>query len=162
MELTYIDSRRNFSLFELTNNVRRLLECNDEQEKEEILVESLALRDICFPQVRDKFCHRPLDDTQFFIRQFMLFSASFIWLSRLLIDKLIEGGYFGKNWEALFLEEINSLATRVLYDPASVDYSVKPGTQEAFEMLLTIQVKAVVKSHIMDWHYSSKQKNTEK
>ena len=88
----------------------------------------------------------------------MLFSASFIWLSRLLIDKLIEGGYFGKNWEVLFLEEINSLATWVLYDPASIDYSVKPGTQEAFEMLLTAQVKAVVKSHIMDWHYSSKQK----
>jgi len=153
---------KELSLFELTNNVRRLLECNDEQEKEEILDESLALRDICFPQVRDKFCHRPLEDTHFFIRQFTLFSSSFIWLSRLLIDKLIEGGDFGENWETLFLEEINSLATRVLYDPTSIDYSVKPGAQDAFEMLLTAQVKAVVKSHIMDWHYSSKQKNTEK
>ena len=155
-------SEKELSLFELTNNVRRLLECNDEQEKEEILDESLALRDICFPQVRDKFCHRPLEDTHFFIRQFTLFSSSFIWLSRLLIDKLIEGGDFGENWETLFLEEINSLATRVLYDPTSIDYSVKPGAQDAFEMLLTAQVKAVVKSHIMDWHYSSKQKNTEK
>lgn len=97
-----------------------------------------------------------------FSLQFMLFSASFIWLSRLLIDKLVEDGYLGENWEALFLEGINSLATRVLYDPTSIDYSVKPGTQEAFEMLLTVQVKAVVKSHIMDWHYNSKQKNTEK
>lgn len=150
-------------LFELTNNVRRLIECNGNQEKVEILVESLALRDICFPQVRDMFCrYRSLDDINFFTRQFALFTASFIWLSRLLVDKLIEDGHLDENWEALFLEEINRRATRVLYASMDIDYSVKPGAQETFEMLLTAQVKAVLKSHIADWHYSSKQKNTEK
>ena len=150
-------------LFELTNNVRRLIECDGDQEKVETLVESLAVRDICFPHVRDKFCrYRSLDDINFFTRQFALFTASFIWLSRLLVDKLIEDGHLDENWEALFWEEIDRRVTRVLYAPADIDYSVKPGSQEAFEMLLTVQVKAVLKSHIADLHYSSEQKNTEK
>lgn len=153
---------KEFCLFELTNSVRRLLKCDNEQKEMEVFAESLVLRGICFPQIRDAFCqYKPIDDVSSFVQQFSLFSNGFIRLSRLLVDKFIEDELFGNNWEALFLGEINMRATQVLYAPESIDYAVEPGSQHAFEKLLMFQTRAVVESHIASWHYGSQQKSAE-
>ena len=57
----------------------------------------------------------------------------------LVMDELIEKGYFGENWEKLFLDMINGMTESVFYDPKKIDYTVAPGSQEKFMEILVPQ-----------------------
>lgn len=64
-------------LFELTNDVNRLLKCKSDKEKGRILFKSISLSNIWFPQVRNEFCRNsPVEDIYFFRKNFVLSSIA--------------------------------------------------------------------------------------
>lgn len=149
-------------LFEFVNYTKRLLMCDNKQEEMEVLGEATALQNICFPRIRDKFYQgRPLEEVHLLVQKFFHFQYCFICLSRLLIDKLVENGYLGEDWETLFLSEINERSVQILYSPKSIDYSVGPDLQEAFEKLLMFQTRWHLNAHLTIWKHGSQQKNAE-
>lgn len=139
-------------LFEFTNDVSRLLKSEDEQERADFYVRSSILRDICFPKIRNEFWKlNSIVDVEFIVCKFSVFINDFISLSRLLVDKFIEDGHFGENWEKHFVTEINRMAEQIFYTSNDIDYSIDSESQEAFEMILMNLAKDYFHGYIPRW-----------
>ena len=60
-------------------------------------------------------------------------------MSDLILEGLIEKGYFGNDWEDFLNKTINEMANQVLYDPKEIDYTPNPESQAAqnkYELVL--------------------------
>jgi len=130
------------SLYSLTNEVNRLLKCQSEDERDDILLKSVILKDIHFPKLYEYFSGLENNDRIWlYAKAFPLLMRDLVQSSRLVIDKFVDDGLFGKDWESLFLEVINELAETVLYDPETIDYSVTPESQAMFIEVISAPVK---------------------
>lgn len=127
--------------YRITCDVKRLLGCRDDKEENHIIMRSNIMHDLHFPKLYQDF--GAFDDpayTAFCADTFVSFRNTVVISSRLIIDNLIENGHF-KDWENLFLDSINEMAEVVFYDPAKIDYTVTPKSQEKFIKIITAQVQ---------------------
>lgn len=132
-------------LYAVTGEVRHLLECRTEDEEKDILVKSIVLKDIEFPKLYKHFGH--FEDVKYvkiYTYTFLKFMDEVVQSSRLVIDKFVEDGLFGEDWENVFLEATNKLAESVLYDPKEIDYSVESRSQEMFIKDISAPVEAQI------------------
>lgn len=131
-----------FMPFKITNEVKLMLECENDTEKYRVIIKSIIMNGLWFPKLYKNFYN--LDDhtrIQYHTHKCLSFLGIIVHLSRLILEKLIADDIFGKEWEALFIKVINNLTESVFYDPAKIDYSVKPKSQEMYEFILTAPVK---------------------
>lgn len=124
-------------LYRITNDVNRLIECKSEAERERIVEQSIRMDKIVFPKLYEHFCNLPdIDLAQAYANTFWMFMDEVVQSSRLIIDKFVEDGIFGEDWEQLFLETTNELAKAVLYNPSAINYSLTPELQQEFQIYL--------------------------
>ena len=90
---------------------------------------------------------------EIYVRIFCSFMDDLVRSSRLVIDKFVEEGTFGEDWENLFLDITNELAESVLYDPKMIDYSVEPASQEVFMKDISAPVEAWIAHMTELWRY---------
>jgi len=120
-------------LYSLTNEVNHLLRCKSDAERENVLRKSVILKDIHFPKLYDYFSGlQTYVQMILYVNIFLAFLKDLVLTSRLVIDKFIDEGLFGEDWEKLFLGIINEMAENVLYAPQTIDYSITPESQSAF------------------------------
>lgn len=144
-------------LFSITNDVNLLLNCNSEVERDIFLENSVVMNGIYFPKVYKDFSTlSPLSLISNPARCstiFLTFMDHIVGSGRLVIDELVEKGYWGEDWENLFLKMINEMVEDVFYDPNQIDYSVTPKSQELFIEVITAPVYAEVSRLINRSHY---------
>lgn len=138
---------KELKLYRITSDVNRLLACDDEVESERITDLAIRMNDITFPKLYEYFAGLPnVRHTQFYADMFWMFMDEVVQSSRLVIDKYVEDGIWGEDWEQLFLETTNELATTVLYNPSEINYSVTPDSQREFLIYLLEAVDRRLKS----------------
>lgn len=141
-------------LYAVTGEVRRLLNCKTIDEEQDILTKSIVLKDIPFPKLYEYFGNlENIRQSEIYVRVFWCFMDDLVRSSRLIIDKFVEEGTFGEDWENLFLDITNKLAMSVLYDPKAIDYSVEPGSQEMFEKDISAPTEAWIAHMTGLWRY---------
>lgn len=135
---------KELKLYIVTYEVKCLLDCEDEDDEKDILVKSIILKDIHYPKVYKDFASfSDLPLIQEYTQVFNIFQNMVIISYNLVMDELIEKGYFGENWEKLFLDMINGMTESVFYDPKKIDYTVAPGSQEKFMEILDAPVRTL-------------------
>ena len=140
---------RTLRLHNITYEVNKLLECDNEFDEFNLLHEYSVLNNVHFTSVYHKF--REIDNLQemtLITTAFTNYLKQFVISSQLIIDKLIDDGYFGSNWESLFLEIINEMADKVFYTSDNIEYSTTAKSQEKFEKLLLNNVAHLVSSEV--------------
>ncbi|WMC91318.1 hypothetical protein [Kineothrix sp. MB12-C1] len=129
-------------LHNITNQVSLLLESKDEDEENDVLEKIIRMNNLYFPKVYQAFSD--LEDLRyitFYTENFYSFKNQILISSRLIIDKFIEKGVFGEEWENLFIKTINETTEKVFYDPCKIDYSVTPKSQEMFIKAISTPVR---------------------
>jgi len=140
---------KSFRLYNITNEVKALLNCKDDDEACNFIAKSIILTEVYFPEVYRVFS--TIDDLMLMgtiVDLFTEFTGIVGFISLLVIDKYIEQGYFGDDWEGLFLETINDMAERVFYDPEEIDYSSTIYSREKFEIIIAAPVHTLLSEHI--------------
>jgi len=131
------------SLFNITTEVNSLLKSTTEAEVDSILEGSYILNNIHFPSLYSAFCLIDDSDDMFHcVATYKLLLAEFISSGILILDELVEKGYFGNedNWYDFFLEIINKMAERILYSSVDIDFSIERRSQICFETILSVPV----------------------
>lgn len=132
-------------LYRITSDVNQMLSCNDEVQLEHIIDCAIRLDNIIFPKLYKYFSNLPSAALmQLYTDTFLSFMDTIVQSSRLIIDKLVEENVFGKDWDQFFLKMTNELAETVLYDPAKVNYSLKPELQREFQIYLLEPVNRAI------------------
>ena len=123
-----------------------LYQCTDEEDKSRVLLNYMATKNICFPRLRKRLHElRSPVEIQNIAVIFQNFIDRVIKTSRRLLDKFIEDGVLGENWEGLFLDTINKLTENVLFNPKSIDYTSEDTSfQEEFESLLKTETEIII------------------
>lgn len=141
-------------LYAVTGEVRQLLNCKTIDEEQDILTKSIVLKDIPFPKLYKYFGNlKNIRQSETYVRIFWSFMDNLIRSSRLAIDRFVEEGAFGEDWENLFLDITNKLAESVLYDPKVIDCSVEPKSQEMFMKDVSAPVEARIAYMTELWPY---------
>lgn len=141
-------------LYAVTGEVRQLLNCKTIDEEQDILTKSIVLKDVPFPKLYEYFGNlESISQSEIYVRTFWSFMDNLIQASRLVIDRFVDEGAFGEDWENLFLDITNKLAESVLYDPKVIDYSVEPRSQEMFMKDVSAPVEDRIAYMIERWHY---------
>lgn len=133
--------------------VNDLLNCGNDAEEDKVINRILNLNDIHFPKVYKILS--ALDDSDFADVPFPVtrticanyvndFIKNVSKLCNLIYDVLIDDCYFGKEWEILFLDTVNNLTEKVFYDPETIDFSIKPNSQEKFMEILDEQANTAL------------------
>lgn len=137
--------------YRITSDVNELVNCNDDMEADCIIQQAMVMENIVFPKLYKYFANLPnISYTQICANIFWLFMDEAVHASRLIIDKFVEAGTFGKDWEQLFLETTNELAETVLYDPSEINDSIVPKSQQEFEKYLFESVDLRIRQHKKD------------
>lgn len=126
---------KEIGLYRITKEVNRLLVCTDEVEESIILDKSKELRGIVFTKVYEYFYNlKTYNQLSFYTCTFHCFINDFVDPFLLVLDKFIEDGVLGDDWENLLVKKMNDLAETVLYDPDKINYpySVTPESQKMF------------------------------
>lgn len=153
---------RGLRLYRITNDVNQLLECENEEEEVAILDKSIVMQEIVFPKLYEYFGNlSDFKHTCFYSSTFQSFQNKLIIPSLLVIDKFLDDGSLGSNWENLFLETINEMAEIVLYNPENIDYSIKPESQEMFNWDICLPVLKTISYHCTMWKYSQFESDNE-
>ena len=135
--------------FKITNEVNRLLACENGYEKDVALKKFLLLQSIPFPKVYDYIYTQTDESNIIFVPSlFCSFTDQLVQSSRLIIDKFVEDGFWGEDWVDFLLKTVNDLAPSVLYDPESIDCIVTPEFQETFMNYLTYPILIMVNEKI--------------
>lgn len=129
----------------ITNEVKHMLECNDDDEKHEILTKSIILKDIHFPKLYKDFAALPVySDIELCANYFPVFQNLIVTSNCLIIDELIENGYLGSDWKLFFYDTINGMVKNVFYDPEKIDYTITPESQREFMEILAAPVHSLL------------------
>jgi hypothetical protein len=129
---------KNLRLYNITNEVNSLLRCRNKAEEDAIFKKSIILNSIYFPHLyRDFSLIDNYVSMSFCIQLFYNFMNIIVSSSCLIIDALIQEGYFGDCWYDFFCQTINEMTTSVFYDPKEIDYSITPESQEKFIRIIT-------------------------
>lgn len=133
---------KNFKYYGIINEMNKLSCCKGTEMETIAIVKFLSLSEICFPKVYDGFYY--IENFQEFrnaINRFMSYRDQVCFISRLVLDKFVEDGYFGDGdeWYHFFRETTNNMVEKVLYDPEKFDYQINPDSQELFEQILYSQ-----------------------
>lgn len=132
---------RSLRLFNITSEVKGLLDTKDDKEECYRIKKSIILKDIQFPKLHQDFSALgELEDTALCAGKFLLLMDFVVGSSRLIIDELVELNIFGEDWENLFLDAINDMTEKVFYDPAQIEYTITPNSQEKFEKVVAAPV----------------------
>ena len=124
---------KELELFRITKEVNQLLSCEDTDEEAVLLDKFIKLEGIVFPKIYEYFYNlKTLKQLSFYANAFRCFISDFDIPFLLVLDKFIEDGVLGDNWEDLLVSKINDMVETVLYNPDKIDYSVKPESQEMF------------------------------
>lgn len=133
---------RKLRLYNITSEVKRLLEAKDAAEESNIIKKAVILNNLHFPKLYQDFSDFPdLRDTAFCSNIFSLLMDFVVGSSRLIIDELVEKGFLGEDWEKFFLDTINEMTERVFYNPMQIDYTIAPGSQEQFNEFISAPVR---------------------
>lgn len=136
---------RTLRLFNITSEVKVLLEAKDDKEELYLINKYIILNNIQFPKLHQDFIALgDLKDAAICAKNFLLLMDYVVSSSRLIIDELVEFNLLGDDWENLFLGAINDMAERVFYDPAQIEYAIKPNSQEKFEKIVAAPVLDVL------------------
>lgn len=136
---------RRLRLYNITSEVKRLLEAKDNAEESNIIKKSVILDDIHFPKLYEDFiAFADHGDTARYSTIFSLLMGEVVSSSRLIIDELVEIGFFGKDWDGFFLGTINEMTEKVFYDPKQIDYTVALGSEEKFSKIISAPVCALL------------------
>ena len=128
---------KELKLYRITNDVNQLLDCNYAIEKDRIIYLATQMSGIIFPKLYEYFSNlSDISHTQFYADTFWSFMDETVKSSRLIIDKFVEDGVFGKDWMQLFLKVTNELAETVLYNPSEINFSITPDSQREFQIYL--------------------------
>ncbi|MBM6723290.1 hypothetical protein [Pseudoflavonifractor phocaeensis] len=133
-------------IYEISREVNLLRQCTDEEDKSRVLLNYMATKNICFPRLRKRLHElRSPVEIQNIAVIFQNFIDRVIKTSRRLLDKFIEDGVLGENWEGLFLDTINKLTENVLFNPKSIDYTSEDTSfQEEFERILKTETEIII------------------
>jgi hypothetical protein len=137
---------KDYGLYRTANEVKHLSQAEDMEEMLNILGASKILNDIYFPHLYVAFSF--IDNESDMIRAVGLFSNLLEIIatsSKLILDGLIEEGYFGNDdfWYGLFLDAINELAEDVFYSQSDIEEmkeATTPASQKCFEAVLSFPV----------------------
>lgn len=133
-------------LYRITSDVNRLLNCDTKTEAERIIDLAIQMNDIIFPQLYEYFGNLPdAMQTQLYANTFWLFMDEVVQSSRLVMDKFVEDGIFGEDWEQFFLETTNKLAETVLYEPSEINDSIVPESQRDFQIYLLAPIDRLLR-----------------
>ena len=147
---------KQLGLYAVTGEVRRLLNCKTTKEENDVLMKSVILKDIPFPKLCKYFGNsEDIMQIDIYVRIFCSFMDDLVRSSRLVIDKFVEEGTFGEDWENLFLDITNKSAESVLYDPKVIDYSMELRSQEMFQKDISAPVEAQIVHMTKLWKYIS-------
>lgn len=110
------------------------------------------MQEIVFPKLYEYFGSLgDIKHTDFYSHTFQSFQFKLVIPSFLVIDKFLEDGSLGNDWENLFLKTINEMAEIVLYNPETIDYSVTSKSQEMFEHNIAMPVCEIIYQHCRIW-----------
>lgn len=153
---------KNLGLYTVSGEVNRLLKCKTEEEEKAILAKTVILKDIPFPKLYEYFGNlEDIRQTKIYVRSFWSFLDELVRSSRLVMDRFVEEGTWGEDWESLFCKMTNELASSVLYDPERIDYSVMPGSQEMFMKDIAASANARIAYMIEMSHYGPQPSDSE-
>lgn len=127
-----------------TIEVEKLLACQTEDAKKDVLEKSVVLLDICYPKLYEDFSSLPYPDMILCAGEFPGYLSDIAGTSCLIFDELVEKGTFGEDWKNLFREITNEMASDVLFRPDDIDVTVGKGAQTHFERLLCAPVIAAI------------------
>lgn len=130
----------------IVNEVKGLLKCRDDQGKNDFLYKSVIMSDICFPKLYQELSNFPVSDVSFYTRCFLSLQNYVVHSIILVIDELVEKGGLKEDWELFLINTINEMTEKVFYNPNQIDYTVIPGSQEAFMKILSAPVVHLYRS----------------
>lgn len=133
----------------LTTEVNNLLKCPNPDVEHSFLRQTFILKDLFYPRLYEDFFKLPNDIANYYCFQFNILLNHITWAGRLILEGLIEKGYFGtsKEWSAFFCNEINKMTERVFYSIDEIDYTVIPESQVAFMKLLSMPVEIILRAN---------------
>lgn len=136
-------------LYNITSEVNRLLKCKDKKEEKYLIKKFIALENIFLPKVYQSFIETGnLEAIVHLANMFSHLKNTIELFGRLVLDGLIERGYFGNiergEWKTVMLSSINEMADKVFYDPEKVDYTITPESQEKFEKVLSTPIECKI------------------
>lgn len=132
-----------------TLEIRHLLEAKTNGQENYILQCSISMKDLTFPKLYQYFSSFKNDyHMKFYSATFSQFCKDIVIASRLAIDKFIEDGALGEDWEDLLLKMTNEMVEDVIYNPEEIDYSVTPASQDMFIKNISAFVHAVIVSTV--------------
>jgi len=130
----------------ISKEIKKLTACKCEDEEDAILKKSSILSDIWFPRIYEAFFLVPIHRLKYTTDIFTIFRNVFIFVSRLIIDELVEKEYFGDKWESSFISIMNEMTEKVFYNPHELDFSFPTSvrTEELFQKLLSQSVRDTI------------------
>lgn len=134
---------KNFKYYGIINEMNKLSRCKGTAMQTIAIKKFSSLSEIYFSKVyEDFYCIENFEAFSIAINMFKSFRDQVSIISRLILDKFVEDGYFGDGdeWYDFFRETTNDMAEKVLYDPEKFDYQINPESQELFEQILYSQI----------------------
>jgi len=130
----------------IINDVKRLLACQNAEERTDYLMKTVALKDVIFPKIYGNLVSLPFsfDQLKWLADEFSIFVENISISSCLIIDELVEKGVFGSDWEHLFCDMLNDMTEEVFYKPADLDFTITTEPQIEYEALLAVPVYLVL------------------
>lgn len=133
---------KEYKPYNIIYEVNQLLKCETDGDKDTVLTKSIILKDIFFPKLyRKLFDLHAYPDIEFCAKNFQSLNHLIVISSCLIFDELIEKGYFGDDWKDFFDNTLYELTEKVFYNPAEIDYTVNPKSQNAFIKILSAPVQ---------------------
>lgn len=132
-------------LYNISKEIQLLLGCHNDEERERILDKSIIMNELFFPRLYEYFGNQnTYKETYYYTYTFFLFLDEIVISNYLVLDKFIDNGLLGENWENLFLKTINTMTSSVLYDSKDIDFTAPAGAQEKFVELLSAPVRYLI------------------
>lgn len=134
-----------------TNTLLNLTQNNDDDIVEDVtdfLQKTFILKDLPFPNLyNDLMVFLPHVIAEM-VEIFYNFQDCFVRSSCLVLDELVEKGFFDDQWEDFFIKSINEKAESVFYVPDQINFNSTPELQlqTAFETILMSPVAILLNS----------------
>lgn len=128
----------------ITREVKKLTESVSEEDENNFLLKAVCLDNICFSGIYKKLFELPLEETYLYAEVFLQYIERSAVESCLILDELIERGFWKDTWEKLFRDISNELADIVLYDFEKIDLSITEKSQQSFLKILHASVIAKI------------------